>query len=106
MMNAELEKKTKSLKSAIDRYDTYKRLTDSYNTNNNLDEYIAFIQESSKTMSESLLEHYNKLIYSYNCGNVEPLLSNLYDRLLDADERKNRLSIELKDLLRDYEINA
>ena len=36
------------------------------------------------------------MIRQYQHGNVEPLLLNLYDRLLDADESKSKAAEDLK----------
>ena len=66
-----------------------------------LDEYIEHIRRVSTTLSESLIEHYERMICTYKEGNSGPLLSNLYDRLLAADEYKQKITEELKSLLRD-----
>jgi hypothetical protein len=102
-MKDRIEKKSKSLKSAIERYNEYKRFVDCYKSNNNLDAYIEHIRSSTKSLSKNLLEKYDQMIDCYKCGNIEPLLSNLYDRLLAADEYKEKVSNELKVLLREYE---
>ena len=96
-----LNKKRKSLKLAIERYNEYKRFVDVYKTNKSLDEYIEHIRRVSTTLSESLIEHYERMICTYKEGNSGPLLSNLYDRLLAADEYKQKITEELKSLLRE-----
>lgn len=102
-MKDRIEKKSKSLKSAIERYNEYKHFVDCYKSSNNLDAYVDHIHNTSKSLSKSLLEKYEQMIYDYKRGNIEPLLSNLYDRLLAADEYKEKVSNELKVLLREYE---
>ena len=96
-----LNKKRKSLKLAIERYNEYKRFVDVYRTNKSLDEYVEHIRRVSTTLSESLIEHYERMICTYKEGNSGPLLSNLYDRLLAADEYKQKITEELKSLLRE-----
>ena len=96
-----LNKKRKSLKLAIERYNEYKRCVDVYKTNKSLDEYVEHIRRISTTLSESLIEHYERMICTYKEGNSGPLLSNLYDRLLAADEYKQKITEELKSLLRE-----
>lgn len=96
-----LNKKRKSLKLAIERYNEYKRFVDVYKTNKSLDEYVEHIRRISTTLSESLIEHYERMICTYKEGNNGPLLSNLYDRLLAADEYKQKITEELKSLLRE-----
>ena len=96
-----LNKKRKSLKLAIERYNEYKRFVDVYKTNKSLDEYIEYIRRITTTLSESLIEHYERMICTYKEGNSCPLLSNLYDRLLAADEYKQKITEELKSLLRE-----
>ena len=96
-----LNKKRKSLKLAIERYNEYKRFVDVYRTNKSLDEYVEHIRRISTTLSESLIEHYERMICTYKEGNSGPLLSNLYDRLLAADEYKQKITEELKSLLRE-----
>ena len=96
-----LNKKRKSLKLAIERYNEYKRFVDVYKTNKSLDEYVEHIRRISTTLSESLIEHYERMICTYKEGNSDPLLSNLYDRLLAADEYKQKITEELKSLLRE-----
>ena len=96
-----LNKKRKSLKLAIERYNEYKRFVDVYKTNKSLDEYVEHIRRISTTLSESLIEHYERKICTYKEGNSGPLLSNLYDRLLAADEYKQKITEELKSLLRE-----
>ena len=96
-----LNKKRKTLKSAIDRYDEYKHFVDVYKMTKSLDEYVEHIRKISTTLSEGLLDHYERMIATYKEGNHEPLLSNLYDRLLAADEYKQKITEELKSLLRE-----
>ena len=96
-----LNKKRKSLKLAIERYNEYKRFVDVYKTNKSLDEYVEHIRRISTTLSEGLIEHYERMICTYKEGNNGPLLSNLYDRLLAADEYKQKITEELKSLLRE-----
>lgn len=96
-----LSKKRKSLKLAIERYNEYKHFVDVYKTNKSLDEYVEHVRRISTTLSESLVEHYERMICSYKEGNSGPLLSNLYDRLLAADEYKQKITEELKSLLRE-----
>lgn len=96
-----LNKKRKSLKLAIERYNEYKRFVDVYKTNKSLDEYVEHVRRISTTLSESLVEHYERMICTYKEGNSGPLLSNLYDRLLAADEYKQKITEELKSLLRE-----
>jgi histone acetyltransferase (RNA polymerase elongator complex component) len=100
-MKDALERKNKSLKLAIERYNTYKTFIEKYKTTKSLDEYVTFITGTFSSLSESLVEHYEKMIYHYKNGNSEPLLSNLYDRLLAADEYKQKVTEELKSLLRE-----
>lgn len=96
-----LNKKRKSLKLAIERYNEYKRFVDVYKNNKSLDEYVEHVRRVSTTLSESLIEHYERMICTYKEGNSGPLLSNLYDRLLAADEYKQKITEELKSLLRE-----
>lgn len=96
-----LNKKRKSLKLAIERYNEYNHFVDVYKTNKSLDEYVEHIRRISTTFSESLIEHYERMICTYKEGNSGPLLSNLYDRLLAADEYKQKITEELKSLLRE-----
>lgn len=96
-----LNKKRKSLKLAIERYNEYKRFVDVYKNNKSLDEYVEHVRRISTTLSESLVEHYERMICTYKEGNSGPLLSNLYDRLLAADEYKQKITEELKSLLRE-----
>jgi DNA-binding SARP family transcriptional activator len=96
-----LAKKKKTLESAIDRFNEYKKFVDHYNSTKSLDMYVEFIGRASNTFSEGLSEHYDNLIRLYQNGNEKPLLSNLYDRLLAADEYKNKIADELTNLLRE-----
>ena len=96
-----LNKKRKSLKLAIERYNEYKHFVDVYKNTKSLDEYVEHIRKISTTLSEGLMEHYERMIGTYKDGNSSPLLSNLYDRLLAADEYKQKITEELKSLLRE-----
>lgn len=100
-MNEKLTKKSNSLKQAIEKYNMYKRFVDTYKNTNSLDEYITHVRLTTANAGDSLIKHYESLINSYNRGNVEPLLSNLYERLLAADENKNKIADELKAMLRE-----
>lgn len=102
MSNKEvIKKKSNSLKSAIKRYNEYKLFVDKYKATKSLDDYIDHIRRMSTTYSKDVLERYEKMIMQYNNGNFEPLLKNLYDRLLTTDEYQKKISSELKSLLRD-----
>lgn len=94
-----LDKKKKSLKSAIDRCAMYESFVNEYKEKKTMNLYIMHIKDTMHTLSESMADHYNTMISQYKRGNVEPLLSNLYDRLLFADENKTRLAEELKSML-------
>lgn len=96
-----LGKKNKSLKLAIERYNTYKKFADAYKSTNKLTDYVEHIRSTSTNLSEGLLTHYESMIYSYEHGNPSPLLENLFDRLLAADEYKTKVAEELKSLLRE-----
>ena len=102
-MNKELDRKSKCLKLAIERYNMLKEFIDEYNSSHIMTKYINHINSTSHTLSESMKQYYDKLIASYNDGNYEPLLSNLYNRLLDADEHKSKVASELKSMLNSYE---
>lgn len=96
-----LNKKNKSLKLAIERYNTYKAFVDTYKTTKSLSDYAEHVRRTTASLSEDLAAHYESMIYSYEHGNVSPLLENLYDRLLAADEHKVKVADELKSLLRE-----
>ena len=98
-MNKDLDKKSKSLKQAIERYNMFKDFIDEFNSSHKMNKYIIHINNTSQQMSESMKQYYNKLITSYDDGDYEPLLSNLYNRLLDADEHKEKIALELKSML-------
>lgn len=100
-MNNKLSKKSKSLRQAIERYNLYTGFVEQYTKSKALDMYIDHIKSSYNTLSKDTIEHYDKLIYLYKHGNYEPLLSNLYYRLLAADEYKRKVAEELKSLLRE-----
>ena len=100
-MKSELSKKRDSLKSAIDRYNMYSSFVDVYKTSKKLDPFIEYIKSGYSNLSEDSIAHYDELFRLYNSGNVEPLLVNLYNRLLSADENKNKIANELKTILRE-----
>jgi hypothetical protein len=100
-MKDKLIKKSKSLKSAIEKYNQLKLFVDHYNKTHSLDLYIEHLNQSSGNISIATNEHYERMIFLYNSGNKEPLLSYLYDRLLAADDYKNKLAEELKLVLRE-----
>lgn len=100
-MKDKLSKKNKSLKLAIERYNLYKEFVDTYNKTKSLDNYVQHIMATRSSMSEGVAQHYESIIHSYKHGNVTPLLTNLYDRLLAADEYRNKVANELKSLLRE-----
>lgn len=95
-----LEKKSKKLKSIIDEYNTYSHFADIYKKTGSLYEYIDFIKDSSHSMTISLNERYTRLIMIYNTGNHQPLLSNLYERILALDEQRKCISDDIRNLLR------
>ena len=76
-------------------------LVDTYKKTRSLDEYVVHVRNTTANLSEGLVAHYERMIYSYNNGNPSPLLENLYDRLLAADEYKTKVADELKSLLRE-----
>lgn len=98
-MEDKLSKKSKRLKIAIENYNKYKSFADSYSKTNSLDEYISYIKEDMQNMTMSLNEKYSKLILHYNNGNHQPLLSNLYERILALDELKNSIANDVKTIL-------
>jgi hypothetical protein len=98
-MEDKLSKKSKRLKTAIENYNKYKSFADSYAKTHSLDDYISFIKEDTTNMTTSLNEKYNKLILHYNNGNHQPLLSNLYERILALDEIQKRIASDIKTLL-------
>ena len=91
-----LDKKKKALKSAIARYNTFNAFVEEYKNKKTLDLYIDHIKHKESNLSESVIENYNRMIRQYQHGNVEPLLLNLYDRLLYADESKSKAAEDLK----------
>lgn len=102
MINSDtLTKKNKSLKSAIERYKTFKEYVEIYKLTKSLDKYAEYIINETANMKESLADYYKSMISSYESGNIEPLLSHLYDRLLAADEYKRKVSEELKLMLKE-----
>lgn len=98
-MEDKLSKKSKRLKIAIENYNKYKSFADSYAKTHSLDDYISFIKEDTPNMAISLNEKYNKLIWHYNNGNHQPLLSNLYERILALDELRKNIASDVKILL-------
>lgn len=100
-MKDELLKKNEKLKRAIEKYHLYKQFIDEYNSTKSLDGYIEHIRNSMSSLSKGLVEYYEKLINLHNNGNSDQLLSHLYDRLLCADDDKNKIAEELKTLLRE-----
>ena len=50
-------------------------------------------------MTTGLSEKYMRLIMSYNNGNYQPLLSNLYERILALDELRKSIASDIKTLL-------
>ena len=64
-----------------------------------LDKYISHIREDSHNMTAGLSEKYMRLIMSYNNGNYQPLLSNLYERILALDELRKSIASDIKTLL-------
>ena len=55
--------------------------------------------EDSHNMTTGLSEKYMRLIMSYNNGNYQPLLSNLYERILALDELRKSIASDIKTLL-------
>ena len=98
-MEDKISKKSKALRLAIERYNMYQKFANIYKETNKLDDYIEHVKQTSS--NSSLIDHYESLFRSYEYGNVEPLLSNLFERLLAADEYKNKLAKELKTLLKE-----
>ena len=98
-MEDKLSKKSKRLKIAIENYNKYKSFADTYAKTHSLDDYIEFIREDSKNMTVSLYEKYVKLIMHYKNGNHQPLLSNLYERILALDELRSSIARDVKSLL-------
>lgn len=98
-MEDKLNRKSKRLKIAIENYNRYKSFADAYEKTHSLDDYISFIKEDTQNMTISLNEKYNKLIMQYNNGNHQPLLSNLYERILALDELRRNIASDVKTLL-------
>lgn len=98
-MEDKLSKKSKRLKIATENYNKYKSFADSYAKTHSLDDYISFIKEDTHNMTISLNEKYNKLIWHYNNGNHQPLLSNLYERILALYELRKSIASDIKILL-------
>lgn len=98
----ELTRKNKSLKQAIERYETYKRFVETYKTSKSLDEYAMHVKMITANASDTVIAHYDDIINMYKHGNSEPLLTSLYDKLLAADEYKAKVADEIKTLLREH----
>lgn len=99
IMEDRLSKKSKRLKIAIENYNKYKSFADDYSKTHSLDKYISHIMEDSHNMTTGLSEKYMRLIMSYNNGNYQPLLSNLYERILALDELRKSIASDIKTLL-------
>lgn len=95
-----LSKKSRTLKLAIERFNMYKRFVDTYNKSKSLDEYINHLSLVNVNASNDTLIYYEGLIKEYELGNHEPLLTNLYNKLLAADECKTKTAEDLKSYLR------
>ena len=94
-----LSKKRDSLKSAIERYNLYNSFVKSYNATNSLDAYILYIKSLCENCSDNLVKKYTDMIDTYNNGDNSTLLSHLFNKLLAADEDKNRIANEIKLML-------
>jgi hypothetical protein len=94
-----LSRKRDSLKSAIERYNLYDSFVKSYNTTNSLDAYVLYIKSLCENCSDSLAKKYESMIYAYNNGDNSAMLSHLFNKLLAADEDKNRIASEIKLIL-------
>lgn len=87
----------KQLKSAMDKYNFYNEFVNEYKEKKTLNLYILHINHILEgCISESMSDNYKSMIRSYNRGNVEPLLSNLYNKLLAADDAKTKAAEEVK----------
>ena len=100
-MKDKIASKNKSLKSAIERYNTYKRFVDNYKRTKSLEEYITHLSLTTANLSAESHERFESMIRSHELGNDEPILSHMYERLLAADEYKRKVADELKSLLRE-----
>lgn len=99
MLN-KLNNKSKNLKSAIERFNLYKSFVDLYKSTHSLENYIKYIEESYSSMNESMRYKYILMIESYQVhDNHAPLLNNLYNKLLSADESIMKYANEIKALL-------
>jgi hypothetical protein len=94
-----LNNNIKGLKSAIERFNLYKSFVDLYKSTHSLENYINYIEENYLNMSEPMRDKYLLMIESYQFGDHVPLLNNLYDKLLSADEFKTKYANEVKVLL-------
>lgn len=100
-MKDKLIKKNKSLKLAIEHYNLFQSFINTYKKTKSLDDYVEHLKSTSGGLSEDTVDRYKSMIYRYEHGNAEPLLSNLYNRLLAVDEYKNKLANEIKLLLKE-----
>lgn len=96
-----LGKKSSSLKSAIERYKCLTKFVDVYKATKSLDEYIDHLRSGFCGLSDDTIAHYESMFIKYSNGDDGPLLFDLYNKLLSADEYKNKLCTELKTLLRE-----
>lgn len=96
-----INKKTKTLKLAIEKYNMYKRFADKYNESKSLEEYINHILLINANASTDVLVKYESMIRLYRNGDDSQLLNNLFEHLLNADEYKTKVADELKALLRE-----
>ena len=100
-MKDELTKKSKSLKAAIERFNTFNRFVEIYKSTRSLDEFVTFTRLTYSTLSEDSVNKHERMIYAYELGDSTALLTDLYDRLLSADDYKNKLADEIKNMLRE-----
>lgn len=98
-MKEELTKKSKSLKLAISRYNMFNEFVEQYTCTKSLKSYIEYIRSIQSTLSEDMSDYYDNIINIYYKGDQQQLLSNLYDKLLAADEHKKKIANEIKLLL-------
>lgn len=99
-MKNELEVKSKKLRLAIEKYNLIFSFVEKYKSSKCLDEYIEYISSMCKTLSDDTANKYKQLIDLYNNGNIDPLLQDLYNRLLSAHDYKVKITNELTTLLR------
>lgn len=98
-MNELIAKKTKSLKNANERYKLYKRFVDLYSKTKSLDEYVKYLELNFSNLNEGLLKYYESMISAYRAGDDSKLVSNLFERLLGADDNRTKIADEVKSLL-------